>query len=79
MRTLVEFNVVKDIPPISEREWNYCFLVGERVKLIPEMVKNHTNNPFFFNYIDESLIDKIGIVISCHCDLHAFGRGSSYI
>lgn len=79
MRTITKFNNDRDIPPLSEREWNYSFEVGERVKLIPEMVKNNNYHPFSFNYIDESLIDKIGIVISCHCDLHAFGQGSSYV
>lgn len=79
MRTLDEFNNERIIPPMSEREWNYYFNVGDRVKLIPEMIKNHINNPFSFNCIDKSLIDKIGVVISCDCELHSFGQGSIYV
>jgi hypothetical protein len=78
MRTITNFTNSKEIPPLSEREWNYSFEVGERVKIIPEMIKNHTDDPFSFYYIDKSLIDKIGIVISCHCDLQAF-EGGSYV
>lgn len=78
MRTIAKFNNDKDIPPLSEREWNYSFEVGERVKLIPEMVKNFMNNPFSFTHIDPSYLDVIGVIMDCYPDLHC-NLGTSYI
>ena len=81
MRTITNFTISKEIPPLSEREWNYSFEVGERVKLIPEMVKNIINNPydtFQFINIDMSFIDKIGVITDCYPDLHC-NFGTSYM
>jgi hypothetical protein len=81
MRTIAEFNNGKDIPPLSEREWNYSFGVGERVKLIPEMFKNHINDPydpFQFINIDSSYLDKIGVITDCYPDIHC-NLGTSYM
>ena len=81
MRTIAKFNNDRDIPPMSEREWNYSFEVGERVKLIPEMVKNMINDPydpFQFINIDSSYLDKIGVITDCYPDLHC-NLGTSYM
>jgi hypothetical protein len=81
MRTIINFTNDRGIPPMSEREWNYSFEVGERVKLIPEMVKNMINDPygpFQFINIDLSYLDKIGVITDCYPDLHC-NLGTSYI
>jgi hypothetical protein len=81
MRTITNFTNDRGIPPLSEREWNYSFEVGERVKLIPEMVKNiiiDPYNPFQFINIDMSFIDKIGVITDCYPDLHC-NLGVSYM
>jgi hypothetical protein len=81
MRTIINFTNDRSIPPMSEREWNYSFAAGERVKLIPEMVKNHINDPydpFQFINIDLSYLDKIGVITDCYPDLHC-NLGTSYM
>jgi hypothetical protein len=81
MRTIINFTNDRGIPPMSEREWNYSFEVGERVKLIPEMFKNHINDPydpFQFINIDSSYLDKIGVITDCYPDIHG-NLGTSYM
>jgi hypothetical protein len=78
MRTIINFTNDRSIPPMSEREWNYSFAAGERVKLIPEMVKNMINEPFSFSHINPSYLDKIGVITDCYPDLHC-NLGTSYM
>jgi hypothetical protein len=79
MRTITNFTNGKEIPPMGEREWNYSFGVGERVKLIPEMVNLNNNEGYFYEInINESLIDRVGIIKNCYPDLHC-DYGTSFM
>lgn len=83
MRTITNFTNDRGIPPLSEREWNYSFEVGERVKLIPEMVKNIINDPFLYSRNIISLsssdkINKIGVIKNCYPEIHC-NFGTSYM
>lgn len=79
MRSIAKYSEIKDIPPLSEREWNYYFNVGDRVKIIPEMTRNWIySDSSFFESIDEDMKNGIGVVINCWSDLHC-SYGSSYV
>ena len=79
MRSITNFTNSKEIPPMSEREWNYSFEVGERVKLIPEMVNLNNNEGYFYEIgINKSLIDRVGIIKNCYPDLHCH-YGTSFM
>jgi hypothetical protein len=72
--------------PMEEREWNYSFTEGDEVMFAPDLPDN------YFDSVGDFLVDtfldlrpfkdyrgKKGIVTKCWSDLHAFGRGSSYM
>lgn len=61
---------------IDERSFNYGFEVGESVILDSENITIKDND---FTPKREKFIGKVGIVKKCYSDLHAFGRGDSYM
>lgn len=69
--------------PMEEREWNYYFGEGEEVMFAPDLpdsyFKSEDNpyDPYLSKFKDYR--GKKGIVTKCWSDLHAFGRGSSYM
>lgn len=80
MRNILRYKENKDIPPLNKREWNYYFLEGERVKIIPEMYESsNLSDPTSYSYIDSDLVNKVGVVKRCWCELHSWAYGSSYL
>jgi len=72
MRSINLYTEMKDIPPYDERQWDYYFSVGERVKLIPKLS---------VEWMDVDIItleDEIGVVTRCWSDLIC-NYGSSYV
>jgi hypothetical protein len=69
--------------PMEEREWNYSFGEGEEVMFAPDLPDSYFESDGDFNvYHLKQFKDyrgKKGIVTKCWSDLHAFGRGSSYM
>jgi hypothetical protein len=69
--------------PMEEREWNYSFGEGEEVMFAPDLPDSYFESNGDFNvYHLKQFKDyrgKKGIVTKCWSDLHAFGRGSSYM
>jgi hypothetical protein len=72
--------------PMEEREWNYYFDEGEEVMFAPDLPDSYFDSVSY--YLEHTLLDlskfkdyrgKKGIVTKCWSDLHAFGRGSSYM
>ena len=72
--------------PMEEREWNYSFDEGEEVMFAPDLPDSYFES--VGDYLDNTFLDlrpfkdyrgKKGIVTKCWSDLHAFGRGSSYM
>lgn len=64
MRSIDKYVNELHIPPLSEREWNYLFLIGERVKIIPEVF-----NQTFNGDLNPELNGKIGVVKDCSWDI----------
>ena len=72
--------------PMEEREWNYSFDEGEEVMFAPDLPDSYFDS--VGEFLENTFLDlrpfkdyrgKKGIVIKCWSDLHAFGRGSSYM
>jgi hypothetical protein len=72
--------------PMEEREWNYSFGEGEEVMFAPDLPDSYFES--VGEFLDNTFLDlrpfkdyrgKKGIVTKCWSDLHAFGRGSSYM
>jgi hypothetical protein len=69
--------------PMEEREWNYSFNEGDEVMFAPDLPDSYFESGDVYNYNNLSKFKdyrgKKGIVKKCWSDLHAFGRGSSYM
>lgn len=69
--------------PMEEREWNYSFGEGEEVMFAPDLPDSYFESNGDFNVYNlkqfKDYRGKKGIVTKCWSDLHAFGRGSSYM
>ena len=72
--------------PMEEREWNYSFGEGEEVMFAPDLpdcqfdsVGEFLENTFLDLRQFKDYRGRKGIVTKCWSDLHAFGRGSSYM
>ena len=72
--------------PMEEREWNYSFNEGEEVMFAPDLPDSYFDS--VGEFLEDTFLDlrpfkdyrgKKGIVTKCWSDLHAFGRGSSYM
>jgi len=72
--------------PMEEREWNYSFGEGEEVMFAPDLPDSYFDS--VGEFLEDTFLDlrpfkeyrgKKGIVTKCWSDLHAFGRGSSYM
>jgi hypothetical protein len=72
--------------PMEEREWNYSFGEGEEVMFAPDLPDSYFDS--VGDFLEDTFLDlrpfkdyrgKKGIVTKCWSDLHAFGRGSSYM
>jgi hypothetical protein len=72
MRSIGKYVDELYIPPLSEREWGYLFLVGERVKIIPEVFNE------MFNDLNPELNGKIGVVKDYSTEICSI-YGCSYI
>ena len=71
---------------MEEREWNYSFNEGEEVMFAPDLPDSYFDS--VGEFLEDTFLDlrpfkdyrgKKGIVTKCWSDLHAFGRGSSYM
>ena len=74
------------ITPMEEREWNYSFTEGDEVMFAPDLPDSYFDS--VGEFLENTFLDlrpfkdyrgKKGIVTKCWSDLHAFGRGSSYM
>lgn len=72
--------------PMEEREWNYFFDEGDEVMFAPDLPDSYFDSVGGFS--QDTFLDlrpfkgnrgKKGVVTKCWSDLHAFGRGSSYM
>jgi len=72
--------------PMEEREWNYSFSEGDEVMFAPDLPDSYFDS--VGEFLEDTFLDlrpfkdyrgKKGIVTKCWSDLHAFGRGSSYM
>lgn len=72
--------------PMEEREWNYSFNEGDEVMFAPDLPDSYFES--VGEFLEDTSLDlskfkdyrgKKGIVKKCWSDLHAFGRGSSYM
>lgn len=79
MRGILEYNLNKRIPSSEEREWNYLFLINERVRLIPWVDIYWLLNPLKYSDSDINTIkNSNGIVINQYVDI-CCSMGCSYI
>jgi len=69
--------------PMEEREWNYSFDEGDEVMFAPDLPDSYFESDGDFHYPGlgkfKDYRGKKGVVTKCWSDLHAFGRGSSYM
>lgn len=72
MRSINDYKEILSIPPLSEREWNYLFLVGERVKIIPKAFDCQ------YTQLNPQLKGKIGVVKRYWVDICCI-HGTSYL
>jgi hypothetical protein len=63
----------------NEREWNYHLEVGDKVKICNDGPPNMIENMYSWKPLIRECIDKVGTVVSCWSDLHAFCCGSMYV
>jgi hypothetical protein len=72
--------------PMEEREWNYSFTEGDEVMFAPDLPDSYFES--VGEFLEDTFLDlrkfkdyrgQKGIVKKCWSDLHAFGRGSSYM
>jgi hypothetical protein len=72
--------------PMEEREWNYFFGEGDEVMFAPDLPDSYFES--VGEFLEDTFLDlrpfkdyrgKKGVVKICWSDLHAFGRGSSYM
>jgi hypothetical protein len=63
----------------AEREWNYHFNVGDRVKICDDWPPNYLENLSKCKPSIKDCIDKVGTVTKCYCDMHAFCCGSLWM
>lgn len=69
---LIPFNALDKMDVINERDFNYYFEVGSKVKIDWDMLTPEQQKEF------SEVKDMVATVTKCSSDLHAFGRGSSY-
>jgi hypothetical protein len=60
----------------AEREWNYHFNVGDRVKICDDSPSNYLDTLSKWKPSIKDCINKVGTVINCYSDIHAFCCGS---
>lgn len=72
--------------PMEEREWNYSFSENDEVMFAPDLPDSYFES--VGEFLEDTFLDlrkfkdyrgKKGVVKKCWSDLHAFGRGSSYM
>ena len=72
--------------PMEEREWNYYFTEGEEVMFAPDLPDSYFDS--VGEFLEDTFLDlrpfkdyrgMKGVITKCWSDLHAFGRGSSYM
>jgi hypothetical protein len=72
--------------PMEEREWNYSFTEGDEVMFAPDLPDSYFES--VGEFLEDTFLDlrkfkdyrgQKGVVKKCWSDLHAFGRGSSYM
>ena len=72
--------------PMEEREWNYSFTEADEVMFAPDLPDSYFDS--VGEFLEDTFLDlrpfkdyrgKKGVVTKCWSDLHAFGRGSSYM
>jgi hypothetical protein len=63
----------------EEREWNYYFNVGDKVKICDDSPSNYLYNLSKLKPSIKDCINKVGTVTNCYSDMHAFCCGSLWM
>jgi len=67
------------INPILDRMFNYFFNEADLVKFDGLDGEFFTDKPYFRRIRTKDYVGKVGVVLSCRPDVHAFGQGTSYM